>query len=243
MAVDQWLRSLGFGEYAQAFAMNHVDFEVLAELTDADLKELGVSSLGHRKRLLAAIRELRSASATKAPPAAGHAAAERRQVTILFADLCNFTTLSRSLDPEEIRELVARFTAQVDGIVVGYGGTIDKHIGDAVMALFGAPRAHDDDPLRAARAALDIHAALAGISDASGHAMQAHVGIASGEVVAGTLSRMDAHDYTVLGDSVNLAARLVALAGPGQTLLSEGVYRALSDRVMCEALGKTDVKG
>jgi class 3 adenylate cyclase len=83
------------------------------------------------------------------------------------------------------------------------------------MALFGAPRAHDDDPLRAARAALDIHAALARTDDTASRAMQAHIGIASGEVVAGTLSRVDAHDYTVLGDSVNLAARLVALAGPG----------------------------
>jgi class 3 adenylate cyclase/tetratricopeptide (TPR) repeat protein len=243
MSVDQWLRKLGFADYARAFAENDVDFDVLVALTDADLKELGVNSLGHRKRLLAAILQLRSAAAANAPSSTGEAAGERRQVTILFADLCGFTTRSRSLDPEEIRELVARFTAQVDGIVVGYGGTIDKHIGDAVMALFGAPRAHDDDPLRAARAALDIHAALAGISDASGRAMQAHIGIASGEVVAGTLSRMDAHDYTVLGDSVNLAARLVALAGPGQTLLSEGVHRALSDRGICEALGEADVKG
>lgn len=248
MGVDQWLRNLGFGDYAQAFAENDVDFDTLVELTDADLKELGVSSLGHRKKLLAAIHHLRSAAAADAPAPAGHSAGERRQVTILFADLCGFTTRSRSLDPEEIREWVARFTAQVDGIVVGYGGTVDKHIGDAVMALFGAPRAHDDDPLRAARAALDIHAALAGIGDASGHAMQAHIGIASGKVVAGTLSRRDAHDdtvhdYTVLGDSVNLAARLVALAGPGETLLSDGVYRALSDRGICEALGEADVKG
>lgn len=239
MAVEQWLRKLGLVQYAQALAENDIDFDVLRELTDGDLKELGVTSLGHRKRLLAAIGELRSAS----PPTADRTAGERRQVTILFADLCGFTTLSRSLDPEEVRELVARFTAQVDGVVVGYGGTIDKHIGDAVMALFGAPRAHDDDCLRAVRAALDIHAALVRISDSSAHALQAHIGIASGEVVAGTLSRADAHDYTVLGDSVNLAARLVALAGPGQTLMSEGVYRTLSDRVLCEALDETDVKG
>jgi tetratricopeptide (TPR) repeat protein len=111
------------------------------------------------------------------------------------------------------------------------------------MALFGAPRAHDDDPVRAARAALEVHAALARISESSPRAMQAHIGIASGEVVAGTLSRVDAHDYTVLGDSVNLAARLVALAGPGETFLSEDVHRALADRSVCEALGDTDVKG
>jgi class 3 adenylate cyclase len=226
MGVEQWLQNLGLTQYAQAFAENDIDFDILAGVTDADLKELGVGSLGHRKRLLAAIDELRSASSPNTSRFPDRASGERRQVTILFADLCGFTTLSRSLDPEEIGELVARFTAQVDGIVVGYGGTVDKHIGDAVMALFGAPRAHDDDPLRAVRAALDIHAALARSSGASSHALQAHVGIASGEVVAGTLSRVDAHDYTVLGNSVNLAARLVALAGPNETLLSEDVYRA-----------------
>ncbi len=243
MAVEQWLRNLGLAQYAEAFAENDIDFDVLGGLSEADLRELGVASLGHRKRLLAAISELKSASPPSALRRSEPAGGERRQVTILFADLCGFTTLSRTLDPEEIRELVARFTAQVDGIVIGYGGTVDKHIGDAVMALFGAPRAHDDDSLRAARAALDIHAALARISDKSPHPLQAHIGVASGEVVAGTLSRADAHDYTVLGESVNLAARLVAIAGAGETLLSEGVYRALSDRAVCEPLGKTEVKG
>jgi class 3 adenylate cyclase len=168
---------------------------------------------------------------------------ERRQVTVLFADLCGFTAMSQSLDPEEVHELVGRYTALVDGIVVGYGGTVDKHIGDAVMALFGAPRAHDDDPTRAVRAALDIHEALNRMSETTPRPLQARVGIASGEVVAGVLDRADAHDYTVLGDTVNLAARLVAAAGPGQTLLSDGVYRALSGRGVCDGLGEIQLKG
>ena len=119
MAVEQWLRNLGLAQYAKPFAENDIDFDVLSGLTEVDLKELGVTSLGHRKRLLAAISELQSASPSNVSPAADRTAGERRQVTILFADLCGFTTLSRSLDPEEIRELVARFTAQVDGIVIG----------------------------------------------------------------------------------------------------------------------------
>src|SRR5262249_47020233 len=151
--------------------------------------------------------------------------------------------LSRSLDPEEVRELVGRFTTLVDGIVVGYGGTVDKHIGDAVMALFGAPRAHDDDPIRAARAALDVHQALDRLNETGTRSIQAHIGIASGEVVASTISRADAQDYTVLGDSVNLAARLVGAAGPGETLVSDGVYRALSGRGMCDGLGEMQLKG
>jgi len=147
------------------------------------------------------------------------------------------------MDAEQVHELVACFTSLVDGVVVGYGGSIDKHIGDAVMALFGAPRAHDDDPLRAARAALDIHEALARWSENSGRPLLAHIGIASGEVVAGALRRAEGHDYTVLGDSVNLAARLVAAAAPGQTFLSEGVFRALGGRGVCDPIGDLQLKG
>jgi hypothetical protein len=111
------------------------------------------------------------------------------------------------------------------------------------MALFGAPRAHDDDPLRAARAALDIHEALARSNETARHPIEAHVGIASGEVVAGTIGRAAAHDYTVLGDSVNLAARLVGVAASGQTVISDGVHRALRGRGMCDALGEMALKG
>ena len=202
-----------------------------------------MGSLGHRKRLLTAIAQLQSQLERPLQPLATSATGERRQVTILFADLCGFTALSRSLDPEEIRDLVSRFTTLVDSIVVNYGGSIDKHIGDAVMALFGAPRAHDDDPFRAVRAALDIHSALSRMADETSPPLQAHIGIASGEVVAGKLGRGDAHDYTVLGDSVNLAARLVAMAHPGETLLSDRVYRALGGRGVCEPLGEANVKG
>ncbi len=243
--LQQWLEGLGLGQYAAAFVGNDIDLDLLGQLTDADLKDLGVASLGHRKRLLATIAEYtaRVAAPTAAVPIAGAVAGERRQVTVLFADLSGFTALAQSLDPEEVRELVGRFTVLVDEIVLGYGGSIDKHIGDAVMALFGAPVAHDDDPLRAARAALDIHDALARVSTSAKRPLQAHIGIASGEVVAGTLGRADAHDYTVLGDSVNLAARLVATAGPGQTLLSDSVYRALGGHGVCDALGEMRLKG
>ena len=243
MEVAAWLKSLGLEQYAQAFADNDVDFGVLAQLTDADLKELGVGSLGHRKRLLTAIAARGTTAATIPKPTTGAPSGERRQVTILFADLCGFTALSQSLDPEELHDLVGRYTKLVDGIINDYGGTVDKHIGDAVMALFGAPRAHDDDPLRAARAALDIHAALARLSESVGRLLQAHVGVASGEVLAGVLDRAEDQDYTVLGESVNLAARLVAAAGGGETLISDNVYRALSGRGICDALGPQQFKG
>ena len=242
MDLAEWLKGLGLGEYATTFAENDIDFDILHHLTDADLKELGISSLGNRRRLLAAIAQRETGSEPRVAPTES-AGGERRQVTVLFADLCGFTAMSRSLDPEEIRELVGRYTALADGVIVGYGGTVDKHIGDAVMALFGAPRAHDDDPLRAARAALDILEAVETLNDSQGRRLQAHIGVASGVVVAGGLERGKVLDYTVLGDSVNLAARLVAAAGPGQVLLSDTVYHALSGRGVCDDLGEISLKG
>src|SRR6478736_6310380 len=132
------------------------------------------------------------------------AASERRQVAILFADLCGFTALSSRLDAEDLRGLVEGFYARADAIIAQYGGNVDKHIGDAVMALFGAPIAHGDDALRALRAALDIQASVAELSDPWGNPLATHVGIAAGEVVAGGIGR----DYSVRGYAVNLAARL-----------------------------------
>jgi class 3 adenylate cyclase/tetratricopeptide (TPR) repeat protein len=242
MDVSAWLSSLGFDQYAQAFAENDIDWNLLIELSDADLKELGIASLGHRQRLLAAIANRTTAASVGED--LGPSTDERREVTILFADLSGFTALSHSLDPEEVRELVTRYTALVGQIVVNYGGTVDKHIGDAVMGLFGAPRAHDDDPLRAARAAIDIHDALAQWSEKEGQRLSAHVGIATGEVIAGALARgADAHDYTVLGSSVNLAARLVGAAGAGETLVADRVRTALAGRCACDALGERQFKG
>jgi class 3 adenylate cyclase len=239
MDVATWLEALGLGQYAPAFVENDIDLALVSTLSEADLRELGVVSLGHRKRLLAAIAERAAAGAPAVLPVAG----ERRQVTILFADLSGFTALSQTLDPEELRDLVGRYTALVDGVIADYGGSVDKHIGDAVMALFGAPLAHDDDPLRAARAALDIHDGLTRLSASLGRRLEAHIGIASGEVVAGTLGRGESQDYTVLGDSVNLAARLVAEARPGQTLIADNVHRALSGRFVSDALGEMRLKG
>ena len=106
-------------------------------------------------------------------------------MTVLFADLSGYTQLSAALDAEELHGVMARVFEVIDGVVEDYGGTVDKHIGDAVMALFGAPIAHGDDPLRAVRAALDIHQAMPALSDELGHPLAVHLGVASGSVIAG----------------------------------------------------------
>jgi class 3 adenylate cyclase/tetratricopeptide (TPR) repeat protein len=162
---------------------------------------------------------------------------------VLFADIAGYTKLSSELGAEETHALLNRYFGAVDGIVESYGGAVDKHMGDNVMAVFGAPVAHDDDPLRAVRAALDIHRRMAALSEDLGYRLQAHVGIANGQVVAsGTGS--DAHrEYTVTGDSVNLASRLQDRAAPGETLVSDTLHRAVSAAVDCEPLGEVAVKG
>ena len=184
-------------------------------------------------------------AASSAPVAANapEQPGERRQVTVLFADLVGFTRLARGLDAEELHGIMARFFEQVDRTITGYGGSVDKHIGDAVMGVFGAPLAHGDDPRRAARAARDSHGAVTELGTELGRPLAVHVGIASGEVVAAGLGSDRHSAYTVLGDAVNVAARLVELAQPGETLVSDAVRHAVSPPADCVPLGETSLRG
>ena len=126
-----------------------------------------------------------SAVAAAAPAAASATDGERRQATMLFADLCGYTELSRPLDAEDVRATLARFFATLDDVIRRHGGAVDKHVGDAVMAVFGAPVSHGNDAERAVRAALAMHAAVAALETADGHRLAIHIGVANGEVVAG----------------------------------------------------------
>jgi class 3 adenylate cyclase/predicted ATPase len=237
--INAWLASLGLERYAEAFADNDIDLEVLSELDENDLESLGLS-LGHRKKLLKAMKSL--AIETVAAPEAAPSG-ERRQVTVVFVDLSGFTKLSNTADPEEIHTILNGFFETTDAIIEDFGGTIDKHIGDNVMAVFGAPVAHDDDPMRAVRAALAVHAAMPAMSEAAGHELAVHIGIASGEVVASRTGSEAHAEYTVTGNSVNLAARLDDMAGPGDTFISDAVHHTVSRLVECDAVGDTAIKG
>ena len=154
-----------------------------------------------------------------------------------------YTALSATLDPEDTHRLLRRFFETVDRIVLGFGGTIDKHIGDSVMALFGAPVAHGNDPERAVRAALDIHAAMPGLSAELGHPLQVHLGIALGEVVASGLGSAAHSAYTVTGDAANLAARLMERAAPGETLVTDALRQATEDVAAFDDLDRQPLKG
>src|SRR5215468_11225115 len=148
MDVGGWLRSLGLGQYEALFRASEIDADILPELTDVDLKELGVP-LGHRKRLLRAISGLAAAETSAAPSAPTGATppdgAERRQLTVMFCDLVGSTALSARFDPEELREELRAYQNAVSAVVVHYDGFVAKYMGDGVLAYFGYPRAHEDD--------------------------------------------------------------------------------------------------
>jgi class 3 adenylate cyclase len=191
MDVVAWLRGLGLEQYAPAFRDNDVDGEVLSALTSEDLISIGVTSVGHRRKLLAAIASLGAAppgatvmEAPRDAPAPAHA--ERRQLTVMFCDLVGSTELSARLDPEDLREVIAAYHRVVADVVRSFDGFVAKYMGDGVLVYFGYPRAHEDDAERAVRAGLDVIDTV-GRLDVKSVKLQARVGIATGLVVVGDL--------------------------------------------------------
>jgi class 3 adenylate cyclase/tetratricopeptide (TPR) repeat protein len=166
---------------------------------------------------------------------------ERRQVTVLFADLSGYTAFAERMDPETVKSLVDRALLRLGQEVERYGGTVDKYIGDNVMALFGAPVAHEDDAERAVRAGLGMQAAMDEVNDGlpDGAHFALRVGVNTGEVLAGAVG--DA--YTVVGDTVNVASRLQSAARPGSVTVGERTMRATDAAVEYSALEPLDLKG
>jgi hypothetical protein len=160
MDVAEWLRGLGLEEYESTFRANEIDVRILASLTAEDLKDLGVTLVGHRRRLLDAIAAL-GAGATAAVTAEirdrpVRVDAERRQLTVLFSDLAGSTALSAWLDPEDLREVIAAYHRAVAQTIAGFDGFVAKYMGDGVLTYFGYPQAHEDDAERAVRAGLGV---------------------------------------------------------------------------------------
>ena len=193
MDVVVWLRGLGLGRYEAAFRENEIDEAVLPSLTHENLKELGVTALGHRLKLLDAIAALRTETTAKAPPSEAaltahkpaHDTAERRQVTVMFSDLVGSTALSARMDPEDLREVISAYQKCVAETVGRFGGYVAKYMGDGVLVYFGYPQAHEDDAERAVRAGLELIAAVSALK--APVSLQTRVGIATGLVVVGDL--------------------------------------------------------
>ena len=261
MDIGGWLKGIGFERYEAAFRDNGIDEQVLPHLTVEDLKEIGVATVGERRKLLAAIAALaspipprkaaeegaqRSGAAagsqpSSAPPKpAVELTAERRPIAIMFCDLVGSTALAARLDPEDWRNLVSAYLDAASAAVTGLGGHVLKRLGDGLMALFGYPQAQENDAERAVRAALAIHRALADLNarNAAKGApkLAARIGLELGPVVVDTTGE-------VFGEAPNVAARVQGAAEPGSVLVTANVQRQVAGLFVAEDQGAHDLKG
>src|SRR5215472_2588450 len=229
--IAGWLKQLGMHEYAQCFAENDVDFDILKDLTDQDLEKMGVASIGHRRRLL---REIAKWAVD---------AGERRQITVMFSDLVGWTALSARIDPEDLRELILAYQKCVAEAVHRFGGFVAQYLGDGVLVYFGYPEAHEDDAERAVRAGLELIAAVIALKTQA--SLETRVGIATGLVVVGDLmtGSGEAQERRIVGETPNLAARLQGIAEANTVVIAEATRRLLGNLFELKDLGARDLKG
>ena len=248
--VTDWLGSLGFAQYVELFAANAIDAEVLPDLTDDELKELGVP-LGHRKKLLKAIAELNggaapTASVTEtpasiiaaAPTAKASEPGERRQLTVLFCDMVGFTQLANRVDPEVLRNIVRVYEDACAVGITRYEGYVFQRLGDGIVAFFGYPLAHEQEAERAIHAGLSIIESLSKLAVPEVGHIQVRIGIATGVVVVVSGAQTGA-----VGETMNLASRLQGIAAVGAIVVSERVRRLAGGAFDYEDLGEQTLKG
>ncbi len=246
MDIGGWLRGLGLGQYEAMFRESEIDAEVLPELTESDLSQLGMP-LGHRKQLLKAIAAL--GAAETAPASASRLlrevavphGGERRQLTVMFCDLVGSTTLSEKLDPEELRSLLHAYRMLCGDVIAHYDGFVARYVGDGILTYFGWPAAHEDDAERAVRAALEIvqTAKWASITEA----LSVRLGIATGPVVVGEAAGVGDQAKLAVGSTPNLAARLQGLAVADQIVAAASTRRLVGNAFGLTDLGEHDLKG
>ncbi|XIA67984.1 adenylate/guanylate cyclase domain-containing protein [Bradyrhizobium sp. TZ2] len=233
MDISAWLRGLGLERYEQAFRENAIDEAILPKLTAEDLKDLGVTAVGHRRILLDAIAALRAETFRETtersvePDRPGGKApeAERRQLTVMFVDLVGSTALSARLDPEELRDIIGTYHRRCAEVITGSGGFVAKYLGDGVLAYFGYPQAHEEDAEQAVRAGLVLTEAVAKLDAGQGISLRVRVGIATGLVVVGDLlGEGAAQEQAVIGETLILRHGFRGL--PNRTRLSSPTTRA-----------------
>jgi class 3 adenylate cyclase/predicted ATPase len=253
MDVADWLRTLGLERYEAAFRQNDVGAELLPDVTAEDLKDLGITSVGHRRRLLEAIATLRSNSRAAGDtvqraqgparnPRSTESPAERRPLTVVFCDLVDSTELAARLDPENLRDIIGAYHKAIALVLTRFGGFVAKYMGDGVLAYFGYPQAHEDDAERAVRAGLALVDAVAQLD--LGERLQLRIGVATGLVVVGDLLGSGAaQEQAVVGETPNLAARLQALAEPNTVVIADSTRRQVGSLFELHDLGPQILKG
>ena len=245
--VRRWLEQLGLGQYAAALADNDIDWELLPELDHQTLIHVGISSAGHRLRMIKAAKAIEDGGLAPLGPtnetSKPRSEAERRQLTVMFCDLVDSTELSQQLDPEDLREVNRAYQDACKVAVERYDGYVARYMGDGVLVYFGYPQAHEDDAERA------IHAALRVVESVSSLTKQdiepgVRVGIATGSVVVGDLIGESAsQERAVVGETPNLAARLQGLAARNSVVIGPGTYDLIGESFDCVDLGANPLKG
>ena len=239
--VREWLNSIGLGQYADSFVAGDIDWEVLSHLDHEVLRELGVSSPGHRLRILKAIGSLPEGEVQPPPPeispeqvieptmADSEGEADRRQLTVMFCDLVGSTALAESMEPESYRDLLVSYQSAARRAIEQYGGYIARYMGDGLLVYFGYPQAHEADAERAVRAGLGIIDAVQTLERVDDRGCRVRIGVATGVVIAGDIVGEGAsEERAVLGETPNLAARLQGLAQPDSLVVAEATARLVS---------------
>jgi predicted ATPase/class 3 adenylate cyclase len=249
--IRNWLESIGLHQYADAFEANEIGMDLLAQVDDQMLKDIGVSIGGHRLRIRNAIAKSAitpvaevNLSSTAPPNETTAASAERRQLTVMFCDLVGSTALSARLDPEDLRGIISAYHHCCTELVGHNGGFVAKYMGDGVLAYFGYPQAHEHDAERAVRTGLAAVDAVPKLATNVGSSLQVRVGIATGLVVVGDLIGTGAaREQAVVGETPNLAARLQALAEPGTVVIAGSTRRLTGGLFDYQDLGAIALKG
>ena len=251
--VKDWLTQLGLQEHDDLFRENGVDLDLLPELTNDDLKDMGIVRLRDRKILIKAIDELKSTqvetSARQTDLARQPSPVQRRQLTVMFCDLVGSTALSTRFDPEDLRELLRAFQATCRADILEYKGFIARYMGDGILVYFGYPVAMEDSPERAVRAGLQILKSMkrlnAEVGKGYGVDLQVRIGVATGSVVVGDMHVGEgvAEEAGVVGETPNLAARLQSVAAPDQLVVSSATRQLVGVLFDYEDLGKQELKG
>jgi class 3 adenylate cyclase/predicted ATPase len=249
--VRSWLESIGLAQYADAFEANEIEMDLLRQVDDQILKDIGVLAAGHRLRIRNAIAKIGlvvppDARPTAAPnaPEIPAPSAERRQLTVMFCDLVSSTALSARLDPEDLRGIIGAYHRCCTELIERNGGFVAKYMGDGVLAYFGYPRAHEHDAERAVRAGLAIVEAVPKVETRAGVALQVRVGIGTGLVVVGDLiGSGEAQERGVVGETPNVAHRLQSLAEPGAVVISASTRKLIGGLFEYRNLGTVPIKG
>ena len=242
--VEEWLRSIELGARYPAFRDHGITFDQLHDLSEEDLRELGLT-IGERKRFRKAVNSLQQSSPLllQRSPVLEQARAERRPLTVMFVDLVNSSGLGEQLEAEDLLEVIRDYREFAGSAITRFGGTIGRLVGDGILAYFCYPIATENDPERAVHAAVEIVHGINSLNTPTGVPLDVHIGIATGQVIVSDIYAGGSADRaSIIGSTPNLAARLQGLAPPGGIVIAESSYARVGSTFVCEELGRQHVR-